>query len=91
MSIVADNEALALAFLAEPRTCTELGERLWGATCRRRGRAVNRQSYARPAGKLTKRLLDAGKIKLAFPRGWEKRPPLYVVADAKYENGRYHA
>ncbi|TWT57236.1 hypothetical protein KOR42_05940 [Thalassoglobus neptunius] len=41
-------------------TCTELGERLWRAKGRRRN--VNRQSYARPAGKLVKKAIEMGLV-----------------------------
>lgn len=44
-------EERALIFLARPRSCTELGEHLWGT----KGRVP--QSYARPAGKLIARLV----------------------------------
>jgi hypothetical protein len=64
----------ALQILAEPCTCTELGERLWRDGSRRR---VNRQSYARPAGRIVRRLVDAGLVTRAYPRGSERRPAQY--------------
>ena len=51
-------EEKAMEYLLEPRSCTELGEHLWGWS----GRRVHRQSYARPAGKLIARLVREGKV-----------------------------
>lgn len=63
-------------------SCTTLGESLWGScrTCK------GRQSYARPAGKLIKRLLLAGLITPARQAqlGYApqvKDPPLYCLSD----------
>lgn len=43
-------------------SCTEIGETLWGGINKR-------QSYARPAGRIMKRLLNAGRVR----EHWEPR------------------
>lgn len=62
-----------LAFLSTPQTCTELGEHLWS----HRKVFVNRQSWARPAGKIIQRLVREGKVERVFPFGWQKRAAQY--------------
>lgn len=47
-----------------PLTLTEIGESLWG------GRK-NRQSYARPAGAMIRRLQRAGLVRVALSRDWD--------------------
>lgn len=49
------DQLLALLHQRPELTCTEIGESLWG------GRRL-RQSYARPAGKLVKRAIQAGLV-----------------------------
>ena len=80
-------ETEALAFLREPHSCTELGEHLWA----KRGPGVNRQSYARPAGKLIKRLLAKGLVVRAWVVETARRrgirrwgPALYVASDTAW-------
>jgi hypothetical protein len=71
-------ESRALGLLSKrPMNCTELGEALWST-----GR-VNRQSYARPAGKIIQRLVRAGLVRRVFPDGWLKRSALYQAATIK--------
>lgn len=70
-----DNKALAL--LTEPTTCTELGEELWGGVRKR-------QCYARPAGKIIKRLVEAKLVERVFPEGWRNRPTLYQRLPKKH-------
>lgn len=52
-----ESDLRALEILGEPRTCTELGEILWD-----HGRRRNRQSWARPAGKVLARLVRVGWV-----------------------------
>lgn len=65
---MSETEQIAIQFLTTPRTCTELGEHLWGGK-------RSRQSYARPAGKVVSRLVAAGLASRAYPPGWRKRSP----------------
>lgn len=65
-----------LEFLCVPHTCTELGEHLWHQDSVRN---VNRQSYARPAGKLIRKLIDENLVCRVCPVGCLERPPLYQV------------
>jgi len=63
-------------------SCTILGEELWAKNERCKGR----QSYARPAGKLIKRLLTAKMIKPALQThlGYSQRvgdAPLYCLTE----------
>ena len=68
---------IALEKLAErPLTCTELGEALWGWGGKRH---VNRQSYARPAGKVIQRLVRDGLVERVFPEGWQDRSAQYAT------------
>lgn len=55
---------LAIDFLQEPRTCTELGSHLWSGKAGRPSR--NRQCYARPAGKIVKALVALGLVRRAM-------------------------
>lgn len=76
-------EVKALEVLRVPRTCTELGECLWGIyNGNKRQKRTNRQSYARPAGKIVKRLMDAKLVERAWPDGWERRSAQYKVKHA---------
>jgi hypothetical protein len=63
----ADRRALvAVDKVARPDgtfTCSELGEELWGTLSR------NPQSYARPAGAVIRRLIQAGYVREAI-RPW---------------------
>lgn len=64
-------EQRAIKLLARPMTCTELGEALWGQMWR------NPQSYARPAGKIIRRLIAAGLVVRVYPAGWQERAAQY--------------
>jgi hypothetical protein len=57
----ADRRALEVIaqFGARPFTCTELGEQLFSGTAQHR---PNRQCFARPAGKVLRRLQRAGHV-----------------------------
>lgn len=69
-----DIEQRVMELLKErPCSCTEIGEHLW---CR--GRKA-RQSYARPAGKIIKRLIEAGIVREHYPRQ-ASEPVRYIAA-----------
>lgn len=53
---MSETDRKALAELVTPKTCTEVGEALWAG----KGANCTRQSFARPAGKIIKRLVAAG-------------------------------
>jgi len=63
---MSDIEQQVLALLTHgPKTCTEVGSELWGTEYR------NPQSYARPAGKVLRRLAEAGKVQAVLEnRRW---------------------
>lgn len=69
-----DIEARAMRFLAEPRSCTELGEHLWGTRHRMP------QAYARPAGALIARLVRKRKVVHLAEASQAHKRRLYIVA-----------
>ncbi len=69
-------EDRALDHLKQPRTCSALGAYLWEDYKLRFS-----QTYARPAGKLIRRLVSKGKVRRIYPGGWEHRSPLYQAVE----------
>ena len=63
-----DTEQRTLRMLLKrgPLSCTEIGETLWGETCQSN---PNRQAFARPAGKVVRRLRRDGLVAI----GWAER------------------
>jgi len=55
------DELISLLKERPGRTCTEIGESLWGGTMTAKAR--DRQHYARPAGKLVKRAMALGLVR----------------------------
>lgn len=55
-------------------TCTEIGESLWPGN-----RTALRQSYARPAGRLAKRAIEAGVVR----EGWSNGRRVFYATEEK--------
>ena len=65
------SELQVLLLLDQPLSCTEVGERLWSKGKRKP------QSYARPAGKILRKLLKKGFVEHVLQ---ESRAPAYCLS-----------
>lgn len=61
-------EKKALELLATPQSCTSLGELLWLFDDQKRRISAMRQSYARPAGKIVKKLRGLGLVQIYYDK-----------------------